>query len=85
MFKQLSLLTSGHAAVRLKISVSRVRQLEAIGQLRAIRDSTGRQLYVEEDVDELAARREVERHARDEQRHEREQQTPAHAEPRPAA
>jgi DNA-binding transcriptional MerR regulator len=71
-------LSPQHAAGRLKLSVSRLRQLEAMGQLKAIRDSAGRRLYDSTEIDEFIRKREA-------QRREREQHLHTNSEPRPAA
>jgi DNA-binding transcriptional MerR regulator len=76
--KRLVLLAPQHAAGRMKLSVSRLRQLEAMGHLKAIRDSAGRRLYDAAAIDELIRKREAQRRAR-------EQQLPTLGEPRPAA
>jgi hypothetical protein len=74
----LELLAPQHAAGRMKLSVSRLRQLEAAGELTAIRDSAGRRLYLAVEVDACLRRREAQRRKRDER-------LAAHAEPQPAA
>ena len=76
--KVLFLLSPQHAAGRAKLSVSRLRQLEAMGQLKAIRDSAGRRLYDSTEIDEFIRKREA-------KRRERGQQLLTQAEPQPAA
>lgn len=72
MAKQvLFLLSPQHAANRAKLSVSRLRQLEAMGQLKAIRDSAGRRFYTSTEIDELILKREAQRRARERQQRER--------------
>jgi len=66
--KVLRLLTSGHAAGGLRVSVSRLRQLLASGQIRSVRDSQGHHLFVAEDIEALAAKRDEERRERERQR-----------------
>lgn len=78
MPRKLFLLAPQHAAGRAKLSVSRLRQLEALGQLKAIRDSAGRRLYDSTEIDAFILKREALRRAR-------EQHLPATGEPRPAA
>jgi len=74
MSKQLVLLSPSHAAGRTKLSVSRLRQLEALGEIRAIRDSAGRRLYDSAQVDAFIRRRA-------EQRRERQQPSRAQVQP----
>jgi hypothetical protein len=74
MSEQLVLLAPQHAAGRIHRSVSRLRQLEALGELKAIRDSAGRRLYLATEVEAFVRKREA-------QRRSREQQAPSNAEP----
>lgn len=64
MATKLFLLSPAHAAGRMRLSVSRLRQLEALGVLTAIRDSAGRRLYHAADIDECIKRREEQRRER---------------------
>ena len=70
------LLAPQHAAAQAKLSTSRLIQLEAKGELRALRDSAGRRFYEPAEIEAFIRKREA-------QRRQREQQ--ATAEPRPAA
>lgn len=54
----MTLLAPRDVARRLKLSTSRVIQLDREGVLRAIRDSAGRRFYDSEAVDHFAAERE---------------------------
>ena len=56
------LYTSGEAAAALGISITRVKQLEAEGQLSSIRSRFGR-LYRPADVEALVARRRIDARA----------------------
>jgi DNA-binding transcriptional MerR regulator len=59
------LLAPQHAAAQVGLSTSRLIQLEALGELRSIRDSAGRRFYdpdvIEAFVRRRAARREAQR------------------------
>ena len=54
----MTLLTPGSVAKRLRISVSRVQQLDREGVLRALKDSGGRRLYDPDLVEQYARQRE---------------------------
>ena len=58
-----TLLTPGAVARRLKLSVSRVVQLDREGVLPAMRDSAGRRLYDPEVVETFAKKREAQNQA----------------------
>jgi DNA-binding transcriptional MerR regulator len=51
------LLSTGAVGRRLRLSISRVIQLDREGILRAIRDSAGRRLYDPEQVERYARQR----------------------------
>jgi MerR family regulatory protein len=53
----MTLLSPGDVAKRLKLSTSRVIQLDREGALRAIRDSAGRRLYEHDVVEHFAQER----------------------------
>jgi len=64
MPKKVFLLSPQHAATRARLSVSRLRQLEALGELTAIRDSAGRRFYDAAVIEEFILRREAQRRER---------------------
>jgi DNA-binding transcriptional MerR regulator len=72
----MTLLAPRDVARRLRLSTSRVVQLDREGILPAMRDSSGRRLYESDAVEAFALERE---------RREREQQLHTQGEPRPAA
>lgn len=59
----MTLLAPRDAAKRLKLSTSRVQQLDREGLLPALRDSAGRRLYNADDVERFAIEREQKRAA----------------------
>ncbi len=53
------LFTSGAVCRKLGIHISTLRRWESLGLLTATRDSSGRRIYTEEQIDELAAQRDA--------------------------
>ncbi len=57
------LLTPKDAGKILGLSIARIQQLDREGRFKALRDSSGRRLYLEEDVLRFKAERERQRRA----------------------
>jgi hypothetical protein len=67
-----TLLTAKHAGLLLGLTSSGVRRLDEVGDLKAVRDSTGRRLFAREDVERLKQKREgVAGQRRPAEKHER--------------
>lgn len=58
------LLSSRDAGVRLGLTSAGIRRLSDAGELRTVRDSTGRRLFFAEDVEKLRQQRMARRPAR---------------------
>ena len=77
--KLVAILAPQHAAAQAQLSTSRLRQLEALGELRAIRDSAGRRFYYPKVIEAFIRKREAHRRERERERQQ------ANAEPQPTA
>jgi hypothetical protein len=62
------LLAPQHAAAQAGLSTSRLIQLEAVGELRSIRDSARRRFYDPDVIDAFVRKREAKRHQQQRER-----------------